>query len=241
MLGGNRVGKEHKPKAVAIAHMRLDHKLAKPDGLRRKQMATRLRTADECRALLEEDYAEFVNTRDAAQTKRIKEINAYLGAHENALAQTRLRGSPMTLLIEKASAKGEELMAAQEIELAYMALAGALMFKPISMEKTSPGAKRDWSPRTTGVVQQYQAWANHWSQRRKAHLDYTLECVIAAVIDQRPIRVIGEDLGFHHTKIERAVLGGLRDYAARAGWVDGKIAKAWMEAAEQTFNRRVAA
>jgi hypothetical protein len=174
------------------------------------------------------------------EARRIKEINAYLGSHEYALSHARLQGSPMALLIERGSAKGEEFTAAQEIETAYFALTGALMFKPMSMERTSPGRHPDWSPRVTDAVQQYQAWANHWSARRKTHLDYTLECVISAVIDQRPIRTIAADLGFDFRKIERAVLGGLRDYAARAGWVDGKIAREWMEAAKMTFQRRAA-
>lgn len=187
------------------------------------------------------DHAIAVADRDVPRIKHIKEINAYLGSAEYALTAKRLAGSPMYFLIEKGSAKGEELMAAQEIELAFMALAGGLMFKPLSLEKTSPGVRQDWSAKTANAVSQYQSWANHWSNRRKSHLDHTLECVIAAVIDQRPIRAIGEDLGFHHRKIERAVLGGLRDYAARAGWVDGKIARQWMDTAEQTFNRGVAA
>lgn len=173
--------------------------------------------------------------------KRIKQINAFLGSNENALAIAKLRGSPMALLIEKASAKGEELMAAQEIELAFMAISGALMFKPLSMERTSRGQYPDWPQRTCQAVAQYQKWANHWSARRKANMDYTMECIIAAVIDQRPIRSIAADLGFHHARIEKAVIGGLRDYAARAGWVDGKVAREWMDAAERTFNRRMAA
>jgi hypothetical protein len=176
---------------------------------------------------------------NSPQAKRIKEINAYLGSHEYALSHARLAGSPMALLIEKASAKGEELMAAQEIETAFMAISGALMFKPLSMERTSPGARRDWSDRTAQAVEQYQSWANHWSARRKTHLDYTLEVVIAAVIDQRPIRTIAGDLGFDFRRIEKAILGGLRDYAARAGWVDGKIAKDWKEQAMKVFDRRV--
>lgn len=177
---------------------------------------------------------------DTPAARRIKLINAYLGARENALAEVRLRGSPMATLIERGSAKGEELAAAQEIELAFTAISGAMMFKPQSLERTDRGVRRDWSSRTADAVKQYQHWANHWSARRKACLDYTLECVIALVIDQRPVRAIGADLGFGHAKIERAVICGLRDYAARAGWVDGKIAAQWMDAAEETFARGVA-
>lgn len=178
---------------------------------------------------------------NSPERRRIKIINAYLGDRENALAELKLRGSPMALLIEKASAKGEELMAAQEIETAWFAISGALMFKPLNMERVGGGRRPDWSPKTCQAVEQYQIWANHWSIRKKSHLDHTLECVIAAVIDQRPIRAIAEDLGFGHSKIERAVLAGLRDYAARAGWVDNALARKWIAEAEITFKRRAVA
>lgn len=241
MHGGAAVVGKQKPKAVVIAHLRLDSELAKPNAARENQRAARMEKAGDVDWLVEDIRSGKEAAKGSAQAKRIKIINAFLGSNENALAQIRLRGSPMALLIEKASAKGEELMAAQEIETAWMAISGALMFKPLSLERTSRGQFPDWSDRTAKAVEQYQSWAGHWSKRKVLHLDHTLECVIAAVIDQRPIRAIGEDLGFGREKIERAVLGGLRDYAARAGWVDGKIAQQWMDAAEQTFKRSAAA
>jgi hypothetical protein len=179
---------------------------------------------------------------DDEERKRIIEINRYLGDRPNALAEAKLAGSPMTMLIEKGSAKGEELMAAQEIEEAFMAISGAMMFKPQTLEKIDKGRAPDWSIRTARMVERYQAFANHWSVRKKRDLDYTLQCVIELVVDKRPVRQIAEDLGFHHTKIERAVLAGLRDYAVRAGWVDGKLAGQWTAEAEATFaDRRAAA
>lgn len=230
------VPKEKKP--VVTAHLRLDAALAeKLPKMSGRRFGWSL--VDDKQGVINKDKDEQ-SADNNAERKRIKAINAYLGSSENALAIAKLRGSPMALLIERASAKGEELMAAQEIELAYFAISGALMIRPLNMERVGRGRFPDWSARTSQAVQQYQSWANYWSIRKKAHLDHTLECVIAAVIDQRPIRVIAEDLGFQHKRIERAVLGGLRDYAARAGWVDGKIAQRWMEAAEQTFRRGVA-
>lgn len=238
MHGGLSVGKNEKQKPVVIAHLRLDADLAgKPPVIAGGLYGWTLEKGGG--VWIKDQFDQRADI--AEQRKRIKAINAFLGSRENALAELKLKGSPMALLIEKASAKGEELQAAQDIEQAWFALAGALMFKPLTMEKTSPSRKPDWSPRICQSVEQYQAWANHWSVRRKTHLDHTLECVISAVIDQRPIRTIAGDLGFDFRKIERAVLGGLRDYAARAGWVDGKLARAWMDAAELTFARRKAA
>jgi hypothetical protein len=233
------VSKEKKP--VVIEHLRLDHTSARASDARRKQMAARLESESGLTISLAEAFEATGVLNDSDQQRRIKAINAYLGCGENTLAVAKLRGSPMALLIEKASAKGEELMAAQEIERAWFALTGALMLRPLSMERVAGGRRPDWNAATAHAVKQYQAWAKHWSIRRKSHLDHTMECVIAAVIDQRPIRIIAEDLGFQHKRIERAVLGGLRDYAARAGWVDKKIAQNWINAAEQTFNRRAVA
>jgi hypothetical protein len=179
--------------------------------------------------------------RETDRLQRIKTINAALGSGDNALTSIRLRGSPMALLIDKGSAKAEEMMAAQEIETAFFAISGALMFKPISMEKVDRSHQaHNWSGKTSLAVRNYQAWANHWSDRKKQFLDHTMECVIAAVIDQRPVRVIAQDLGFGHAKIANAVINGLRDYAARAGWVDGRTAGQWMAAAEMTFKPRAA-
>jgi hypothetical protein len=222
-MQGAGVAIREKPKPVQIAHLRLDHAIAVADG-------------------------------DSPLVRRIKEMNAFLesqqyisdqpgskGQSADATKATiaKRRASPIVALVEAGKLGAEELSAARDIETAFMALSGALMFKPLSFVQHSKGKPPEWNGKTSKAVEQYRKWADRWTIRRKSHLDHTLECIIAAVIDQRPIRVIAQDLGFDFRRIERAVIAGLRDYAARAGWVDGKIAQAWMDAAEQVFSRRV--
>lgn len=129
-----------------------------------------------------------------------------------------------------------ELEAAQEIESAFFALSGALMFKPLSMEKIGHSRPPEWNDKLSAKVERYRRWADHWSIMAKL-CDPTMQVVIASVIDQRPFRDIGADLGFHHKRIRAATVRGLRDYAARAGWVTQGMAVRWQRSAGLTFNR----
>jgi len=219
-------------KPVVIRHMALDHEFAVNA---RQKAAAELKKAREDGSEVREAYHDLELAEANYEIRRIKEINRYLGERDNAHTIVKLRSTPLAILIEKGSAKGEELMAAQDIETAFFAISGGLMYRSPQLEKIDKGHGQHWPASTEKAVKRYQAWANHWSKRRKTANDYTLECVIGAVIDQRPLRVIGEDLGYGRVRITRAVLSGLRDYAARAGWVEGKVAAIWIEAAEQTF------
>lgn len=151
---------------------------------------------------------------------------------------TRLSGPPVARLVESKRIGAEELQAAQEIEMAFMAISGGLFMKPQNMEKVDGGrGNPDWPHKLAVIVGQYQDWANFWSDRRKQHLDHTLEITIAAVIDERHVRPIAEDLGFSEKKVKDAIVGGLRDYAARTNTVTGSIAEKWQAAALLTFRR----
>ena len=51
-----------------------------------------------------------------------------------------------------------------------------------------------------------------------------LEVIIAAVVDERPISVIAADIGRSgrgYKIVKNGIVCGLRDYAARAGWITG--------------------
>jgi hypothetical protein len=55
------------------------------------------------------------------------------------------------------------------------------------------------------------------------------------VIDERAFHLIEADVGIRHGVAAKAVIAGLRDYAARAGWADARTAEAWTDAAEAVF------
>jgi hypothetical protein len=154
---------------------------------------------------------------------------------ESAEWERGVRGAKKPVDMEKFGS--HELEAAQEIEAAFFALSGALMFKPLTFEKIGHSRPREWNEKLSEKVERYRNWADHWSVQAK-RCDPTMQIVIAAVIDQRPFRDISADLGFAHKRIRSAVVRGLRDYAARAGWVSGGCQAKWKASAGLTFYRR---
>jgi hypothetical protein len=147
----------------------------------------------------------------------------------------RLHQKPIALLIETKKIGPEELQAAQTIEKAFFALSGALMFRPLSMEKLDRGRPRDWDAQTAKAVELYRGWADYWSIRAKQHSDRTLKVVIGAVIDERSFRSLDDEIGYRRGTAKKAVARGLRDFAAHAGWVRGAQAAKWRGEALATF------
>lgn len=182
--------------------------------------------------------------KNSPEALRIKEINRVLGrsATDNdghptgatRLTAIRLRGSPVAFLLNEKAIGGEEFMAAQDIELAFTAISGAVGFKPLTMERVDGGQHPDWPDKTIKAVSRYKAYADHWSMRKKRG-DPTLSIVIMAVIDQRPFAHIGADYRIKNAKAQTVVIRALRDYAARAGWVSGGRAAQWRAEASNSF------
>src|SRR5258707_335335 len=111
------------------------------------------------------------------------------------------------------------------------------MIKPVSLELKSAGKKGDWSRMTEDSVQNYVAWANFWAAR-KTYGDHTSEIVVRAVVHQHSFRTIAQDVSKDRETCARIAVRGLRDYAARAGWVSHRIAHQWMEDALKSFRGR---
>jgi hypothetical protein len=145
--------------------------------------------------------------------------------------------APLARLLDKQRIGTEEVRAADDIAVAFHAQSGALMIKSPSLEKrdaTHHGHEPVW---IIDAVNRYKVWARHRSARARAG-DKTLEIVIAAVIDERAFHVIEADVGIRHGLAQRAVVAGLRDYAARAGWAAPHTAAVWVNAAETVFTLR---
>jgi hypothetical protein len=154
--------------------------------------------------------------------------------YESAEWERGVRGAKKPVDMEKFGS--HELEAAQEIEAAFMAISGGLTIKPMNFEKIDKGHSGDWPAALALKVKRYRNWADHWSMMAK-RCDPTMQIVIAAVIDQRTLRDIAADLGFAQKKIRSAVVRGLRDYAARSGWVSGGCVAKWKASAALTFDR----
>jgi hypothetical protein len=149
----------------------------------------------------------------------------------------RFRTSPLVRLIERKRIGTEEVRAADDIATAFHAQAGAVMIKSPSFEKRDAAHQGHEPVWIIDAVSRYKPWARHWSQRAQRG-DRTLEIIVAAVIDERAFHAIEADIGIRHGLAARVTIAGLRDYAARAGWTDPKIAKVWINDAEAIFTPR---
>ena len=110
-----------------------------------------------------------------ASRKRIKAINKAMAG--KTLLELRKASGPMEVaLIMGHNIAGEEMMSIMDIEMAMMALSGAGMIKPVSLELKSSGKKGEWSKVTYDAVENYVAWANFWSARENLRRSYVGDC-----------------------------------------------------------------
>jgi hypothetical protein len=149
----------------------------------------------------------------------------------------RFRAAPLARLIERRRIGGEEVRAADDITTAFHAQAAAVMIKSPSLEKRDASHQGREPFRIIDAVSRYKPWAHHWSQRARLG-DRTLEIIVAAIIDERAFHVIETDAGIRHGLAARVTIAGLRDYAARAGWIDRGTGDAWIKEAEAMFTLR---
>lgn len=153
----------------------------------------------------------------------------------------KLRDHPLAKLIKEHKLVPEALTAADEIHTAFHAIASRMMIRPGCLERIDGRGRGDmpWPAKISRSVSNYQAFARHWTKRANLG-DPMLEVLIAVIIDERSIRDVSEGVSvghrrFGHVRIKRAVIAGLQDYAARAGFVTGGLAQRWQDEAEQVF------
>ena len=172
----------------------------------------------------------------AARIKRAAR-KAELASGTGATGYTilKFRSSPIARLVEHHDIGPEEFWAATDIDLAFHAISGALTYKSPYNEKVDRAYVEHQTARVIDAVTRYKAFAAHWSKVR-AWGDRTLEIVIAAVVDQRPLHLIEIELSLRHGKAKQVTIAGLRDYAARTGMVPPALARDWMNAAAKMFH-----
>lgn len=145
--------------------------------------------------------------------------------------------SPITRMLGNGAISGPELRSSEDICTAFRAISGALFLKPLSMERVSSSKSSHEPAGVIDAVSRYQHWANIWSIRA-VRGDPTLEIVIAAVWDERPLRTIEQDLNIRNGSAAKAAAAGLRDYAARAGWAQGDAGQKWLVSEGAVFRLR---
>jgi len=158
-------------------------------------------------------------------------------AGDTGTGQTILRLNrhqpPLRTLLDGKKISAVELHAAEQIALAVTAVSTRGILSAALLERVDWGQSgRDWPYHVAVAVRNYQQWANHWSKEWKRTRNPMSEIIWSAVIDERPISVIAQEVELSHYITERAIVCGLRHYAAHAGLVTGNDAREWRERAQ---------
>jgi hypothetical protein len=150
---------------------------------------------------------------------------------------------PLRTLLESRKIGADEIHAAEEILQVVTAVASRGVLHAALLQRVDFGreCERDWPPKIALAVRNYQEWQNYWSDQWKRTRNPMLEVVWSAVIDQRPISVIAEEIGYGRGRTQRAIICGIRHYAAWAHLVSGTQRQAWIYAAQHVFDRRLSA
>jgi len=145
---------------------------------------------------------------------------------------------PLRTLVDAGKIGAIELQAAEQIALAVTAVASRGILSAAFLERVSFGrAEQDWPHHVALAVRNYQQWANFWSDEWKRTRNPMAEVIWSAVIDERPISVIAEEIGHGRQRTQRAIIAGLRHYATWAGLATGTEARIWSAAAQHVFDR----
>lgn len=182
------------------------------------------------RAVRKAEAAEFDRKRS-----KIKDAVEDVGTGQTIL---KMRPRPIPKLVDEGKLGQTELEAAREIETAFNGLTAGLASRGINYDRVDCGRgdpSAAWLARNARIVARYQAFAKVWTDRNNDYGDPTLAILIDAIIDQRWMRTLANDHGCRVEKVERAIIGGLRDYAARAGFVTGHQAQRWRDEAAAVF------
>ena len=170
----------------------------------------------------------------------LREVEKKSGTGGTGATILKMVSKPLGRLIEDKSIGPEELQAASDIFTAFMAITGSMWVGPQSWERRDRAYEGAEAVASIDAQRRYKAWAEHWSMMAKRG-DKTLPVIIAAVIDEHPFYQIEDDLHIRNGTARKATIAGLRDYAARAGWVRGQVARQWMLAAPLVFRRGLTA
>lgn len=187
------------------------------------------------RAVRKAETSEFDRKRGA-----IKDAVQDVGTGQTIL---KMRARPIPKLVDEGKLGPEELQAAEDILTAFTALSSGLCARGINYDRVDNGRHTNsaWPTRVARAVTRYQEFARIWTQRNNEYGDPTLAILIGAIVDQHWLRTLaldhcrGQRMEWAIKRTERAIIGGLRDYAARAGFVSGQQADKWQAEAQSVF------
>jgi hypothetical protein len=148
---------------------------------------------------------------------------------------------PLATLADGKKISALELQAAAQIELAAFSVATGGILRAVDLQRVDRGRQGDnpWPHHIAMAVRNYQSWQNHWSAEWKRTRNPMLEIIWSAVIDERPLVTIAQEIGYGRHLTTRGVIAGLRHYAAWANMITGTQADRWLGEAQHVFDRRL--
>jgi hypothetical protein len=148
---------------------------------------------------------------------------------------------PLRTLLDARKIGPDELAAAEEIALAAFSVAMGGILRAGQLERIARARQgdNDWPAHVAMAVRNYQQWQRHWTAEWARTRNPMLEVVWSAVVDEQPIAGIAADIGYGHRRTTRAIVCGIRHYAAFAGLVLGTQRQVWLDAAQHVFARTV--
>ena len=148
---------------------------------------------------------------------------------------------PIRTLVEAKRIGATELQAADQIALAVSSVATGGILQAIDLVKISRGRQNDspWPAHVAVAVRNYQDWQRHWTREHARTRNPMLEVIWSAVIDERPISVIAQEIGYGRHLTTKGIIAGLRHYAAFAKLITGTQAAIWLGEAQHVFDRRL--
>ena len=182
------------------------------------------------------------------RTVRKVEAEARSGnVHDPGTGQTILKLArhqpPIATLVNGNRIGATELQAADEIALAVKSVHSGGILRAVDLQKIDRGRQNDspWPAHVAVAVRNYQDWQRHWTREHALTGNPMLACIWSAVIDERPISVIAQEIGYGRHLTTRGIIAGLRHYAAHAKLVTGTQAASWLGQAQHVFDRRLTA
>ena len=150
----------------------------------------------------------------------------------------RLTRSPMDKLLSAKEIGGLEQRAADEIIKVVHYLQLGLGFGQPKMERSDKSYSSGDPPWFIDAYARYKAYGDHWSKFYKLG-DPTWPIVYGAVYDERPLHILDSEHRLKHGSAKKTLIAGLKDYAARAGWVKRiEVAQRWKDDAASIWRRR---
>ena len=147
---------------------------------------------------------------------------------------------PLRTLLEARKIGPDELAAAEQIAQAAFSVATGGILRAVQLERIHGRQdERDWPHTLAIAVRNYQEWQRYWTAEWARTRNPMLEVVWSAVVDEQPIAGIAADIGYGHRRTTRAIICGIRHYAAFANMVTGIQRQAWLDAAQHVFARTV--